>query len=67
MVSEDQPTRFSKDIIIAVSSKSDGQMQYGWTEAEVAVRSNRKAFLQKVGVGLDSTVLVRVRYIDGDS
>lgn len=67
MIKADQPTLFGNQVIAAVSSKEDGQMQFGWVEADEDVVANREAFLLQNGLTLDSSVLVRVRYLDNST
>lgn len=65
MINADQPNCFEEDrVFAAVSSKEDGQMQFGWSEANQEVEANRRTFLQKNDLSLERSVLVRVRYHD---
>lgn len=68
MINADQPNCFKEDrVFTAVSSKEDGQMQLGWNEPDQEVVANRQAFLQRSGLSLERSVLVRVRYHDADT
>lgn len=67
MIKRDQPTEFNKNVIVAVSSVQDGQMQHGWNEPEAEVNKNRQNFLKQVGLQIDNTVFLRVRYSDDAS
>lgn len=64
MITKDQPTIFDDEIICGVSSVDDGQMQLGWSEPDDEVVSNRQKFLSSLGVSAESTVLVRIRYLE---
>lgn len=64
MIKSDQPTCFNDKVVVAVSSKEDGQMQHGWNEADEAVNANRAAFLAANDLNMERSVLVRVRYSD---
>lgn len=65
MIKKDQPTIFNDEITCGVSSKDDGQMQLGWAEPDELVVKNRRKFLESLGVQIQNTVLVRIRYIEG--
>jgi copper oxidase (laccase) domain-containing protein len=67
MIHSDQPNNFEDSVIAAVSSTEDGQMQHGWSEADEDVNANREAFLLQNGLTMDSSVLVRVRYLEDAS
>lgn len=62
MISVDQPHCFGNAVLAAVSSKDDGQMQFGWGEPDREVVANRRTFLQRSGLSLEQSVLLRVRY-----
>jgi copper oxidase (laccase) domain-containing protein len=65
MIKKDQPTIFGDEIVCGVSSREDGQMQLGWAEPDDEVVNNRRKFLESLGVQIENTVLVRIRYIEG--
>src|SRR5690606_35901614 len=62
MIHADQPTCFFDKVVVAVSSREDGQMQHGWAEDDEVVNTNRQAFLNAHNVSMEQSVLVRVRY-----
>lgn len=64
MIQADQPTCFNSSVIAAVSSRSDGQMQLGWSESDQEVIHNRQQFLRQCGLGAEQSALVRIRYSD---
>lgn len=65
MIKSDQPTIFGKDIIVAVSSISDGNIKFGVGETE-HVTKNRRDFLQKVGIDIAKATLVGITYDTDD-
>jgi copper oxidase (laccase) domain-containing protein len=65
MITHDQPTIFSDDVIAALSSKEDGNIRFGFDDDD-SVQTNRRRFLEKVGINLEHTTLVRVTYDTDD-
>ncbi len=65
MIKADQPHIFDTSVIAAVSSREDGQMQHGWNESDAEVNANRRAFLQSIGLIMEQSVFVNVRYTEG--
>jgi copper oxidase (laccase) domain-containing protein len=65
MIKADQPKLFDSSVIAAVSSREDGQMQHGWSESEAEVNANRQAFLKSIGLIMEQSVFVNVRYLEG--
>lgn len=65
MIREHQPTIFGPTVVVAVSSKESGNMRLGMGEDE-AVRKNRQAFLESVGIEPEDTTLVAVSYNTDD-
>lgn len=67
MIKEDQPTIFPANVVAAVSSIKNGNMKYlGPVMDQPKVDENRALFLEKLGIRLEQTVLVRTTY-DGDN
>lgn len=64
MITKDQPTIFDDEIICGVSSVDDGQMKFGSTEQDAEVIQNRRRFLAKLGIKIEDTVLVKIKYAD---
>lgn len=64
MIKKDQPTIFKDEIICGVSSKEDGQMKFGPTESIDGVIQNRRQFLANLGIKIENTVLVKIKYTD---
>lgn len=64
MIKADQPTIFDDEIICGVSSVEDGQMILGKAEPDSSVIDNRQSFLEKLGLSLERTTLVKVSYSD---
>lgn len=64
MIKADQPTCFSSAVSVAVSSKKDGQMQYGKAEPDEKVKENRHNFLKEANLPDSKLALVQVRYSD---
>ncbi len=62
MIKKDQPTIFKDEIICGESSKEDGQMKLGSIEPEKQVVQNRKQFLARLGIKIENTVLVKIKY-----
>jgi hypothetical protein len=61
MIHKDQPTIFGSGVIAALSSRRDGNMRFGGDNDEL-VRKNREAFLQRVGIDIRNTSLVRITF-----
>jgi copper oxidase (laccase) domain-containing protein len=64
MIKKDQPTIFGDEILCGVSSKDDGQMKLGSTEPVEEVIQNRRQFLAQLGMKIENTVLVKIKYSD---
>lgn len=64
MIKKDQPTIFGDEIICGVSSIDDGQMKFGSTESDDEVIQNRRQFLTRLGIRIEDTVLVKIKYTD---
>lgn len=62
MIKKDQPTIFDDEIICGVSSKDDGQMKLGSMEPIDEVIQNRRQFLARLGMKIENTVLVKIKY-----
>lgn len=63
MIASDQPTIFGKDVIAAVSSVSDGNMRFGQGD-DRSVAESRQGFLEKTGIHIKDTTLIRVTFKD---
>lgn len=64
MIKKDQPTIFGDEIICGVSSIDDGQMKLGSIEPNEQVIQNRRQFLNRLGIRIEDTVLVKIQYAE---
>ena len=62
MIRTDQPTTFGDKLIVALSSVDDGNMKYGIGDSDKKVDSNRKRFLDELGIAQDQMVIWGVSY-----
>lgn len=68
MIASDQPDCFPDDILVAVSSKSDGTMlDRAMGVHDGMIVSNRTRFCDQIGVGYGDTVYQRIIYAEGRS
>lgn len=68
MIASDQPTCFSPDVLVAVSSRSDGTMLNRVRGVHCPdIVANRRAFCQKSGISYDDVVYQRIVYGDNRS
>ena len=68
MIVSDQPTCFSSDLLVAVSSKNDGTMLNRIRGRHVdEVMSNRRRFCDKSGVLYDNVVYQIISYDQGQT
>lgn len=68
MIRVDQPECFGSDVVVAVSSKSDGPMlnrERGVHHPDIL--ANRKAFSEKAGISYDDVVYQKIVYGDNES
>jgi len=61
MIAADQPTIFGNEVVVALSSRQDGNMKVGIGSPEDVIQ-NRKKFLQEAGIDIVHTTLVRITY-----
>lgn len=62
MIKTDQPSIFKSKLIVALSSVDDGNMRTGLEDSDEVVTENRRKFLSKNMIALQSTVLCGVTY-----
>lgn len=68
MITADQPTCFSSDLLVAVSSKNDGTMLNRIRGRHVAeVLENRRRFCDQIGVTYDDVVYHVIAYDQGQT
>jgi len=66
MIAKDQPRIFPDNVIAAASSVNNGNMKYlGSVMDQPVVDENRRIFLEKLGIRLEQTILVKTTY-EGD-
>lgn len=65
MIQADQPTIFGREVIVAVSSKQNGNLRFGTVNDEETLE-NRKRFLEEVGIDITHTSLVGITYDTDD-
>lgn len=68
MIAKDQPTIFGSKIVAGISSVGDGNMKEAGMPLELVkgVDSNRRSFLENLGIRPEQTILVRVTYDKDD-
>lgn len=62
MISEHQPKIFKSGVLVALSSVDDGNMRVGLGDSDEVVTENRRKFLSRNMIALQSTVLCGVTY-----
>lgn len=62
MIKADQPKIFKSGVIVALSSVEDGNMRCGLADSDEVVTENRRKFLARNMIALQSTVLCNVTY-----
>ncbi len=65
MIRADQPRIFGSSVIVGLSSKADGNLKFGFTDDDGAL-SNRRKFLDAVGIDITHTSLVGITYETSD-
>ncbi|HET8690430.1 MAG TPA: laccase domain-containing protein [Candidatus Saccharimonadales bacterium] len=66
MIREHQPTGLPNDLIVGLSSASDGDMKHAAYNDSDDVMANRRNFLRHLGIGMDQTSLIRIDYNSED-
>lgn len=65
MINHHQPTIFGDAVIVALSSRADGNMKFG-IDDDVQTARNRQVFLESIGIDSHHTTLVGITYTTDD-
>lgn len=66
MIVEHQPTSLPPDLVVGLSSATDGDMKHAVHNDHETVTANRQKFLSRLGISLDQTSLIRIDYNSED-
>lgn len=65
MIQKDQPTIFGESVVVAVSSRDDGNLKFGVTP-DVDVTKNRREFLTSNAITVNQTTSLKITYDRSD-